>query len=419
MYHGDIHLGDTIDIKFCTVQSTGAPTTLSASPVISAYVGNGTTELTAGITLTVDFDSRTGMNNVRVVASSGNGYAAATNVQLVITTGTVNSVSAVGYVVGTFSIDCRGVNQILGTAVSTPATAGVLDVNVKNMNNVAATSITTIKAVQGLATDGVVPTVTTVTNQLTAAAIATGIWQDTTAGDFTTALSVGKSIMNGVSLGTGLTIATATNVTTVNGLAANVITAASINAAALNGKGDWNTTTPPTSAAIATAVWTDTTAGDFTTALSVGKSVMNGVSLGTGLTIAAVSGAVGSVTGAVGSVTGAVGSVTGAVGSVTGNVGGNVAGSVASVTAGVTVTTNNDKTGYALSATGSAAFTESYAADGATATLPQLLYMTVALLSEFSISGTTLTTKQLDGSTSAGTFTLNSSTSPTSITRAT
>ena len=52
------------------------------------------------------------------------------------------------------------------------------------------------------------------------------------------------------------------------------------------------------------------------------------------------------------SVTGAVGSVTGAVGSVTGNVGGNVVGSVASVTAGVTVTTNNDKTGYALSSAG-------------------------------------------------------------------
>lgn len=42
--------------------------------------------------------------------------------------------------------------------------------------------------------------------KLTAAAVATGVWQDTTAGDFTTALSVGKSVMNGVSLGTGLTV---------------------------------------------------------------------------------------------------------------------------------------------------------------------------------------------------------------------
>ncbi len=56
-----------------------------------------------------------------------------------------------------------------------------------------------------------------------------------------------------------------------------------------------------------------------------------------------LSGSVGSVTGAVGSVTGAVGSVTGAVGSVTGAVG--------SVTAGVTVTTNNDKTGYSIAGT--------------------------------------------------------------------
>jgi hypothetical protein len=44
----------------------------------------------------------------------------------------------------------------------------------------------------------------------------------------------------------------------------------------------------------------------------------------------------------------------GAVASVTGNVGGNVVGSCASVTAGVTVTTNNDKTGYSLAADQSA-----------------------------------------------------------------
>lgn len=88
------------------------------------------------------------------------------------------------------------------------------------------------------------------------------------------------------------------------------------------------TPTNLTAAQIATGVWQDTTAGDFTTALSVGKSVMNGVALGTGLTVAAVSGAVGSVTG---------------------NVGGNVVGSVASVTAGVTLA-NNSVTAAALAA---------------------------------------------------------------------
>lgn len=70
-------------------------------------------------------------------------------------------------------------------------------------------------------TNNVIPTVTTLTNLpaipanwLTAAGtaadfgaeLATAIWTDTTAGDFTVAASIGKSIMNGVALGTGLTI---------------------------------------------------------------------------------------------------------------------------------------------------------------------------------------------------------------------
>lgn len=47
---------------------------------------------------------------------------------------------------------------------------------------------------QATQTGVTIPTVTTVTNQLTAAQVATGIWQDTTAGDFTTASSIGKSL---------------------------------------------------------------------------------------------------------------------------------------------------------------------------------------------------------------------------------
>jgi len=108
MFHGDIRLGDTIDIKFTTRSfSTGAPTTLAGTPVISAYPGNSVTQITAGITLTVDFDAVTGLHNVRVVATSGNGYATATNYALVITTGTVGGVSVVGEVIGSFSIEAR------------------------------------------------------------------------------------------------------------------------------------------------------------------------------------------------------------------------------------------------------------------------------------------------------------------------
>lgn len=101
----DITIGETLDIKFCTTEpDTGAPATLSGTPVVSAYVGNSTTQITAGITLTVDFDSVTGLNNVRVAATTGNGYTDGTDVSLVITTGTVDGNSAVGYVIENFTI---------------------------------------------------------------------------------------------------------------------------------------------------------------------------------------------------------------------------------------------------------------------------------------------------------------------------
>ena len=109
----------------------------------------------------------------------------------------------------------------LGTAV-TAATAGIPDVNVKNMNNVAATNITTINANIGLATAG---TITTLTN--------------------------------------------------LPAMPTNWATALGFAASSLNGKGDWNTTTPPTAAAIATTIWTDSSAPDFATANSIGKSLYN------------------------------------------------------------------------------------------------------------------------------------------------
>lgn len=116
-----------------------------------------------------------------------------------------------------------------------------------------------------------------------------------------------------------------------------------------------------------------------------------------------------------GNITGSItGSLSGSVGSVTGSVG--------SVTAGVTVTTNNDKTGYTLSNAGidalyTRALVESYAADGAAPTVAQALLAIQQFLQEKVAAGTALTVKKLDGSTTALTFLLNDATTPTSITR--
>ncbi len=112
----------------------------------------------------------------------------------------------------------------------------------------------------------------------------------------------------------------------------------------------WSITPPAastfTAAGLATAVWQDTTSGDFTVAGSIGKDLfvggiapggagghfIAGTNAATSITTALTSNITGNITG---NLSGSVGSVTGAVGSVTGNVGGNVVGSVGSVTGAV------------------------------------------------------------------------------------
>lgn len=149
-YYGDIRLGDTIDIKFTSVSPgpSSVPTTLGGSPVISAYVGNTTSAITSGITLTTDFNSLTGYNNVRVVASAGNTFATATNVDLVVSTGTIAGVSAVGESVGSFSIENRSALMPTTAArtldVTATGAAGIDWGNVENQSTTVTLSFTTI-----------------------------------------------------------------------------------------------------------------------------------------------------------------------------------------------------------------------------------------------------------------------------------
>lgn len=62
---------------------------------------------------------------------------------------------------------------------------------------------------------------------------------------------------------------------------------------------------------------------------------------------------------------------------------------------------------------------DSVPADGTRPTIQQALYMITQFLYERSVSGTTVTVKKVDGSTSLLTLTLNDGTTPTGITRAT
>lgn len=328
-YLGDFNLGDTFDTKFTTRQISGAPSTLGSSPVISAYVGNSTTEITAGITLTVDFDARTGLNNVRVVATSGNGYATASNYQLVITTGTVNSVSVVGEVIAEFSIENRSAGlkpTVAGRTLDVSATgeAGVDWANVGSPTTTVGLTGTTIAATQKVDVD------TIKTNP----------------------------VVNGgtITFPTTATLASTTNIT------AGTITTAT------------NLTNAPT-------------AGDFTatmkTSLNAATPAVT-VSDKTGFSLTAA----------------------------------YDPAKTASQAGNAMALTSGERTTLA-GVIGARQITEGYRSNGAAPTNDQAVSEILAHLGESAISGTTKTINKLDHVTAAETYTLDSATVPTSITRAT
>lgn len=145
------------------------------------------------------------------------------------------------------------------------------------------------------------------------------------------------------------TIATATSLTNLPAIPSSWLTAAGIAAGALDGKGDWllasSYTAPPTTTAIATAIFQDLTiSSDFTTAGSIGKLFATNLDTNVGsrgtstLTQAQVTG------GAYALNTDGSGNV-----KVSNGTGAN---QISLSSGAVTVGTNNDKTGYALSSAG-------------------------------------------------------------------
>jgi len=172
-----------------------------------------------------------------------------------------------------------------GTAVSAPATAGIPDVNVKNINNVSAASVTTISANQG----------TTQPVNFTGTGASALTKSDMV--DIAGAASVGTAGYVGVDWGQ------VTNKTTTNALTNTTISASST----------------PTAAQVATAVWQDATAGDFTVANSIGASLY---------TAGVVPGAAGGLFIAGTNAATTVNFTGNLTGNLTGNVGGNLLGTL-------------------------------------------------------------------------------------------
>lgn len=168
----DMHIGDfdasaVIYGKFTTFRpSTGAAYTLGGTPALSVYKDGSTTQSTTGVTLTADFDSVTGLNHFAIDTSAdGTFYASGSFFDIVITTGTVDSVSVVGSVVGRFTI--RKTSSLKPTTagrtldVSSGGEAGLDWANVGNPTTSVNLSGTTVSTTQAVASvSGAVGSVT-------------------------------------------------------------------------------------------------------------------------------------------------------------------------------------------------------------------------------------------------------------------
>lgn len=240
MWLGNLVEDQIIDFKFSTWDADGDPITLAGSPAVSVYKGNGTTESTTGVTLTVDFDARTGSHHVRIDTSDAF-YAVANDYQVLITAGTVDGKSVVGVMLAAFSIENRyreaDVVAINGDAQSATDLKDFADAGYDPATNKVegvklADTTTTVTNDVGITQTGADKVWTSATRTLTAfsTALALSVW-DVLESAIATASSIGLKVK------TNLDVVLSTRLATSG------------------------YTAPPTAAANADAVWDEAIAG--------------------------------------------------------------------------------------------------------------------------------------------------------------
>jgi len=528
----DYTVGDTIRKCFTTrAFATGVPTVLAGTPVLSVYEDGSTTQITAGVSVTVDLDSVVGLNQLVIVATGGNGFDSGSDYSVVITTGTVGGVSVVGETVYTFSLGRSAAFTRLGAPAGASVSVDIADlptVSEFNARTLVAASYFD-PAADAVANVTLVATTTTNTDMrgTDSAALASvvGTPSDFGSGTSTIAANLEDLADDGTASydrstdsqqairdrgdaawttgsGTGLTalasgtaqggssstIQLASGETFANSEPnGNVIkitagTGAGQSRVILSYVGSTDTATVSpnwTTAPDATSVYEMVDGSANITAVSnVAEDIATATSIAALNDVAATdivsAGAITTLSGAIVNVdlvdttttntdmrgtdsallaasinltAGAVDNVTlvattttntdmrGTDGVDTATMRGTDSAALASVATearlaeldagNLPATTDNilTDTGTTLPAQITAIFTtqmtEAYAADGVAPTPAQALFMIQQILGDFSIAGTVLTVRQLDGSTTAATYTLNDATTPTALTRAT
>ncbi|MHC4388777.1 MAG: hypothetical protein ACYSX1_09230 [Planctomycetota bacterium] len=106
MYLGDYEAEATVYFCWATNDKNGASITRSTNGTVQVYKDDGTTQSTAGITDTEDFDGLTGVHNCKIDLG-GDAFYAKGHDYSVILSGAVIDGETVSAVLATFSIENR------------------------------------------------------------------------------------------------------------------------------------------------------------------------------------------------------------------------------------------------------------------------------------------------------------------------
>jgi hypothetical protein len=130
-YYGDLSLGQTIRIPFNTQKADGTAITLAGTPSVAVYKDGGTTEDTDGVSLSVDFDGKTGSHRAIIDTSvDPTFFSSGSDFVVQLAAGTVDGTSVAGAVLGSFSIANRnraGFSLANGSILAATFAAGAID----------------------------------------------------------------------------------------------------------------------------------------------------------------------------------------------------------------------------------------------------------------------------------------------------
>jgi hypothetical protein len=110
-YVGDIAAGETLRFMFNSHDADLDLSTIAGGPVVEVFKDNDTDGTTTGLTVTRDFNSLNGCNQITVDTSTDESfYAAGSDYSVIALDATVDGTNINGSVLGQFSISNRSVN---------------------------------------------------------------------------------------------------------------------------------------------------------------------------------------------------------------------------------------------------------------------------------------------------------------------